>query len=94
MELNPLPGISLGIGVGFVVDAVHAVDGAQTLFNPLCLVVQHFEILKIEESAALAGNEHHRFPPVSVDLEFHVPVQGGTVVLCIFNLHIITPDNP
>ena len=49
------------------------------------------KILKIKETASLARHEQHRFSPMAVYLELHIPVQMIAIMLKILDLHFLSP---
>ena len=72
---------------GFVVNAVRGINGAFPPLNPFCPGIHHFEILKVKEPSALAGDEQNRFSRVTVDLELHVPAKIAAVMFKIPDFH-------
>ena len=76
-----------GIEGGYqFLDAMIGVDACSMMNRAM----EHFEILKVEEPAALAGDEQNGLAGVTIDLEFHVPSQIAAVVLKITYFHTVT----
>ena len=76
---------------GLIVDGVGAVHGALAGLDPGGPGFRHVVPLKIEEPPALAGKKQYRLAIGAIDLELHIPVQIGAVVLEITYFHLITP---
>lgn len=103
MILNSGTGITVQPGISFAVNAVDRIDRATAFLDPLCLMIHHVEIFKVNKATSLAGNKHDRLACMPVDLKLHIPAQMAAVVLKIPNFHIIfllpltyltIPDSP
>ena len=77
-------------GPGLVIDGVGTVDGTLAGLNPGGPGGGHIVPLKVEETAALAGEKQNGLSVGAVDLEFHVPSQIAAVVLKITYFHTVT----
>ena len=80
-------GIAFLVCPGFVINGV---DGEHHDFARIDVRTEnvvHMEVLKVEETACLAGNKENRLAAMTVNLEFHIAVQIVRVIFEITNFH-------